>query len=175
MADSEIIELLLCGGESCEDLGSSCTEGLLHQAAADLEAYCLKVVVSNRCTQFKERALAGMRQLHDRVDFTGPTAGLVSALEAFPGRPLLLLSSACYARAAQIAEQLLSAADDDAVVVCCEYADGGVEPLAALIRPGFAEALEASKEQGCPDIVRALQLVPADVVRRVGPLPALRD
>jgi molybdopterin-guanine dinucleotide biosynthesis protein A len=114
----------------------------------------------------RRNAIPGdVRQVPDRYPGSGPLGGIVTALEAAPADPVLVLACDLPHLTAPFVTRLVQMADGDADVVVPRDLNGR-HPLAAVYRRGVASQLAARISAG---ELRVLDAIAPLHVRELGP------
>ncbi len=117
-----------------------------------LAKYCTKTFVSCRNDQEQSSHLQGLPQIHDSVTSTGPAAGILSAMMAYPEARWLVMACDLPLVDDQHLQHLITNAHPFALVSGHVDAQGLPEPLSAIYRPEFKHKLLHFFERGikCP-------------------------
>ena len=128
-------------------------EPQLQRAWRLLEAVTTRAFVSLRADQCNEPLRSSLPQIVDTYDAIGPTAGILSAQDAYPGVAWLVLACDLPLLNAETLHTLLDARDPsaDATAFCSRF-DGLPEPLCALWEPSSHALLKQrySAASYCP-------------------------
>lgn len=145
--------LVLAGGASRrmgKDKGSVEYRGTpqARRAFALVAEHCERAMVSLRSEQSGLDSYAGLPLLTDKIESTGPVAGIWSAMQEAPSAAWLVISCDLPLLDGGGVEALIAGRDSSCEATCFRAADGRPEPLCAIYEPGFREALAKAIEQG---------------------------
>jgi molybdopterin-guanine dinucleotide biosynthesis protein A len=158
MSDTPVFGLVLSGGQS-KRMGRD--KALLERDGQSQLAFMMalleplvdRVFVSTRAAQEDEPERRRFDRIIDQYDDMGPLAGILSAMDAYPGVDWLVVACDLPNIGAETIRHLLAnRSEDQPFTAYVSSHDGLPEPLCAIYRSGSAETIRAFADDGiyCP-------------------------
>lgn len=166
--DSHIVGLILCGGRSTRmkgvDKASLVYNGkpattILYEALAP---FCETVCLGNRADQADQPGHAGLPQVHDLYPDKGPLGSIVSAMQTFPGKALVVLGCDMPYVTKAVIRELLNKRNPAMQASAFLDTSGHLQPLAAIYESGFLPILEEHLAAGRLSPFRILEENPVE-------------